>query len=69
MNRLLFARVDTLFSIGSEIIKPEWLDGVDAAADADEEKDSVGNSLLTQQMADALTQKLSGMHPGSECGA
>lgn len=63
MNRLLFARVDNLFSIGSELIQPEWLEGTDYSREIDDEDASpTGSGLLSQPLVDSLNQKLTGIH-------
>lgn len=53
--------MDNLFSIGSELIQPEWLEGADVGSGPVDEAETAGGALLTQQMADQLAQKLSGL--------
>ena len=59
----MFARVDNLFSIGSAIIQPDWLDyGGDKQpmpnTGVTDESVSIGDTLLTQQIAEVLARKL-----------
>ncbi len=68
--RLLFARVDSLFSIGSQLIKPEWHTSIAAnnssqnalkTSESSDYASSAAGNLLTQQMADQLARKLTGL--------